>query len=105
MLVALEAQAYERFAATGIRWAGLYIISGYRSPRRQAVINPAVQKSCHTVCPSLAADLRVGPVAGFDSPEIWAVLGGMWEMMGGRWGGRFDDPNHFDLGPCAQWLP
>ena len=30
-----------------------------------------------------------------DSQE-W--LGQVWEAWGGRWGGRFNDPNHFDTG-------
>jgi hypothetical protein len=26
------------------------------------------------------------------------VLGEIWEQMGGTWGGRFDDGNHYSLG-------
>ncbi|HTD71866.1 MAG TPA: hypothetical protein VK647_15565 [Gemmatimonadales bacterium] len=25
-----------------------------------------------------------------------ARMGGVWESVGGRWGGRFDDPIHFE---------
>lgn len=28
--------------------------------------------------------------------EYWAQIGRVWEQMGGRWGGRFGDPVHFD---------
>lgn len=59
----------------------------------------------------MAVDLRLGVIEGLDRavPELWAILGGYWETMGGRWGGRFgvapgeintDEMNHFDLGPC-----
>lgn len=30
--------------------------------------------------------------------EDQAWLGLVWESWGGRWGGRFNDPNHFDTG-------
>lgn len=32
-------------------------------------------------------------------PEVLAAAGKAWEAMGGRWGGRFDDPIHFDVKP------
>jgi len=116
MVVRMERLAGERFAAPGIPWPGIWIISGHRSQETQAELNPSVKASCHTVCPALAVDLRVGSLAGVDSVEVWSILGGMWRLMGGRWGGNFssDDPseinivgintremNHFDLGPCG----
>jgi len=96
MLVRLEGQASREF---GRWWPGLYIISGYRDPSHNRDVGGA-PNSFHTSCPSLAADLRVGTVAGLDSNEVWAILGGMWRLMGGRWGGTFrtPDPNHFDIG-------
>jgi len=30
--------------------------------------------------------------------ELQRWLGYVWESWGGRWGGRFDDPIHFDTG-------
>lgn len=33
-----------------------------------------------------------------DDPEAQAWLGAVWESAGGRWGGRFNDPPHFDAG-------
>jgi len=96
MLVRLEHQAAREM---GRYWPGLFIISGYRSPRHNADVGGA-PNSFHTACPSLAADLRVGRVAGLGSDEVWAILGGMWRLMGGKWGGTFrtPDPNHFDIG-------
>jgi len=96
MLVRLEEQASHEF---GRFWPGLYIISGHRSPSHNADVG-GVPDSFHIWCPSLAADLRVGRVAGLGSDEVWAILGGMWRLMGGKWGGTFStpDPNHFDIG-------
>lgn len=31
------------------------------------------------------------------STEAWAPIGEYWESIGGTWGGRFDDGNHFSL--------
>jgi len=100
MLVRLEEQAHIEFEKIpGFTWPGLYVISGYRTPSHNADVG-GVPNSFHTVCPSLAADLRVGSVAGLGSDEVWAILGGMWRRMGGKWGGTFRDPSphHFDIG-------
>lgn len=33
-------------------------------------------------------------------PRSWqTAYGELWERMGGRWGGRFNDPIHFELRP------
>jgi len=100
MLVRLEAQAVAEFEKVWwFTWPGLYIISGFRTPARNAEVDGA-PRSLHMACPSRAADLRVGTVEGVSSEAVWAILGGMWRLMGGRWGGNFRDPdlNHFDLG-------
>jgi len=96
MVVRLEQQASREF---GRWWPGLWVISGHRNPTYNAQVGGA-PNSLHTACPSLAVDLRVGNVAGLSNPEVWAILGGMWRLMGGRWGGTFSTPdlNHFDLG-------
>jgi len=77
----------------------LFIVSGYRTVEHNRAIKGAPD-SRHTHCPATGADLRVGQVAGLDSDELWAILGGWWRLHGGRWGGTFSDPdpNHFDLG-------
>lgn len=101
MLVALETEATRLFSAQGFRWPGIFVISGYRSPRLQARLNPLAPQSRHTFCPSMAADLRVGNLPASTTPtEFWAFLGTIWKKMGGRWGGDFTvpepDPNHFE---------
>lgn len=77
----------------------LYIFSGHRSEAHNADVG-GVPDSFHTRCPALAADIRVGGVAGLPDHEVMAILGGRWRLMGGRWGGTFADPspNHFDVG-------
>lgn len=100
MVVDLDAWAERQFAAEGLRWGGLWIISGYRSPQSQAELNPLAPDSLHTTCPAMAVDLRVAGSPASTTPfEFWAWLGTKWKMMGGRWGGDFSrrDPNHFDL--------
>lgn len=100
MLVTLEARAREIFSAEGLRWPGLFIISGFRSQRLQAGINPAAPFSLHTFCPSLAVNLRVGDFAASLTPEFWPFLATIWKAMGGRWGGDFrpkPDVNHFEM--------
>jgi len=96
----MDEEAARQFSAQGLRWPGLFVISGYRSSRVQASVNPLAPNSLHTRCPSLAADLRVGDIPASLTPfEWWELLGGIWGTLGGRWGGRFTPPdlNHFDL--------
>jgi len=63
----------------------------------------------------MAADLRVGDQAASTTPEpVWRWLGGLWQRLGGRWGGTFavgfaggptPDLNHFELptsGPTSS---
>ena len=108
MVVELERVAQDGFAAAGIHWPGLWIISGHRSKADQARINPSVSQSFHTYCPALAVDLRVGNIAAsITENEVWELLGDIWKDMGGRWGGDFRTPdmNHFDygyMGPPTQ---
>jgi len=100
-LVSLNRWASDRFASAGIRWAGLWVVSGFRTRAHQAQLNPDAPDSLHTRCPSLAVDLRMGasPPLG-DLTPIWQLLGARWKLLGGRWGGDFSqaDNNHFDLG-------
>ena len=75
------------------------LVSGYRSAREQAalrgrweagdpsVVSPPAQYSYHQL--GLAVDIESNQLSR---------LGQIWEQLGGRWGGRFGDPVHFDLG-------
>lgn len=105
MLFDLETWATERMAAEGIRWPGVWVISGHRPRPIQGDLTPGeapATASRHIWCPSLAVDLRIGNApASITDPTVWAFLGVRWEIIGGRWGGRFDPPdvNHFDIDP------
>ena len=77
----------------------LRLVSGYRSPEQQealrlrwesgdpSVVYPPAEHSYHES--GLAVDL--------ESSQL-STLGRFWESLGARWGGRFGDPVHFDLG-------
>lgn len=101
MLVRMEEHFKAAFRRSGIPipFPDLWIISGFRTEHHNREIGGAPD-SRHIRCPAEAADLRVGSVKGLNSLQIWQMLGGWWELNGGRWGGRFKkpDPNHFDLG-------
>ena len=99
-LIAMDNMAAEIFTSQGVRWPGLWIISGHRSATRQTRVNPDAPNSLHTRCPSLAADLRVGNLAASTTPDFWPFLGTLWKSLGGKWGGDFKpepDVNHFQL--------
>jgi len=97
-----EVVAERSMASQGIRWPGLYIISGHRSRTQQAEANPLHPFSLHRRCPSLAGDLRVGDVPATLTPfETWNFIGQIFKHFGARWGGDFTsttpDLNHFYL--------
>ena len=91
-------------AARGLRWPGLFVVSGHRSRPVESELNPgepAATRSLHLRCPALAVDLRVGNVPASGTPRaLWELVAVNWKQItGGRWGGDFDppDPNHFDI--------
>jgi len=98
-LVALSNQWEREISKGGLGAPALFVISGYRTVAQNDEVDGA-EDSRHIRCPSEAVDLRVGSVQGLDNLEVWQILGGMWRLRGGRWGGTFSDPdpNHFDLG-------
>lgn len=95
-------------ARVGGGGAIISIISGKRSPEEQIDLcddleggdrpcaSPATSR--HVGCPATAADLRWDGATESD----WRRLGEVFESLDpfgrARWGGRFGDPNHFDLG-------
>lgn len=100
MLVQTDEHLARDFAAGGVRWPGLFVISGYRSPALQAVVNPLVSTSKHSRCPSMAADLRIGNLPASTTPlELWRAVAQVWRGLGGRAGIDFRTPdvNHFEL--------
>lgn len=71
----------------------------YRSPEeaaRLAAKGRGITRSLH--CDRLAIDLNLFKGGVFlDSTEDHRPLGEWWESIGGAWGGRFKDGNHYSL--------
>jgi len=99
LLVQMQDHFTKAFRPTGFPFPDIWVVSGYRDAVKNREVGGAPD-SRHLRCPSEAADLRIGNVEGLENLEVWQMLGGWWELNGGRWGGRFSipDPNHFDLG-------
>ncbi|MBU2249945.1 MAG: M15 family metallopeptidase [Gammaproteobacteria bacterium] len=54
------------------------------------------RNSCHYI--RLAVDLNIFREGKYlSSTEDHQELGKFWESIGGSWGGRFDDGNHYSL--------
>lgn len=71
----------------------------YRTPE-QAALNAksgkGIAKSLHT--DRLAIDLNLFINGEYQqTSEAYTPLGEFWESIGGSWGGRFSDGNHFSL--------
>lgn len=72
----------------------------YRTPE-QAALNAKTRKgiamSLHT--DRLAIDLHLFTLGGryLTSTDAHRSLGEWWESVGGTWGGRFGDGNHYSL--------
>jgi hypothetical protein len=72
----------------------------YRDPRLHGAAGVKLgyghRNSCHKI--RLAIDLNLFRGGVFlQSTEDHAPLGEQWEAMGGTWGGRFADGNHYSL--------
>ena len=104
MLQTLDGWANAESARKGIRWPGLFIISGHRTQKMQAYENPDAPNSLHLRCPALAVDLRVGgTAASVTSDPIWNWLGARWRLMGGRWGGAIHCSRRKSLRPRCHF--
>jgi len=97
---------FVRMVADLIVWAydnGYELTFGdaYRDPRLHGQMGWKVgygaASSCHKI--RLAVDFNLFKDGVFlDSTEAHTPLGEQWEKMGGTWGGRFKDANHYSLG-------
>jgi len=96
---------FVRMIADLIVWAydnGYELTFGdaYRDPRLHGQIGWKVgygaANSCHKI--RLAVDFNLFKDGVFlESTEAHRPLGEQWEKMGGTWGGRFNDGNHYSL--------
>lgn len=73
----------------------------YRDPRLHGAVGVKQgyghSKSCHKI--RLAIDLNLFNKGGefLQTTEDHRELGEFWESIGGTWGGRFNDANHYSL--------
>jgi len=104
-LVEAEIVAQGIFAAEGVRWPGIFIISGHRTAAAQKEVNPSQPSSHHRCCPSLAVDLRVGDLPASITPrQFFKFIADLLGVRGIRWGGDFPgelqaqlEQNHYYL--------
>lgn len=72
----------------------------YRDPRVHGNVGVKMgyghSKSCHKI--RLAIDLNLFKDGVFlEGSDAHKPLGEWWEKLGGTWGGRFNDGNHYSL--------
>ena len=104
MTLGQKQRKFSKMLAELILWAyehGYEITIGevFRTAE-QAAINASkgtgIKNSLHTLC--LAADLNLFKDGMYlTKTEDHTELGLQWESMGGSWGGRFNDGNHYSL--------
>jgi hypothetical protein len=104
MTLGEKQRLFSKMVAELILWAygeGFELTFGeaYRTPE-QAALNAAkgkgIRKSLH--CDRLAVDLNLFKNGKYLSrTEDHEPLGTFWEGLGGTWGGRFGDGNHYSL--------
>ena len=105
MTLGQKQRKFVRMIADLIIWAydnGYELTFGdaYRDPRLHGQMGWKVgygaASSCHKI--RLAIDLNLFKDGVLlDSTEAHTPLGEQWEKMGGTWGGRFKDGNHYSL--------
>lgn len=105
MTLGQKQRKFVRMIADLIVWAydnGYELTFGdaYRDPRLHGQMGWKVgygaASSCHKI--RLAVDFNLFKDGVFlESTEAHTPLGEQWEKMGGVWGGRFNDGNHYSL--------
>jgi len=92
----VQLRAYWLIRAAREAGIPLMIISGLRSADLNASVGGAAN-SLHLQ--GRAFDVQVAGYMVHDLPASWWAAVGVWaeSNLGLRWGGRFNDPNHFDL--------
>jgi len=95
------------YAEDLLYWAHYYglaprVLSVYRSNRQQNRLYKAYLEGRSTIPAAPPGRSLHNHRQAFDlkvpNAEDQRWLGEVWESWGGRWGGRFNDPNHFDTG-------
>jgi hypothetical protein len=88
-----------------IQWAydngyELTVGDAYRDPRLHGQVGEkkgyGASSSCHKLRLAIDLNLFIDGVYQMSS-EAYTPLGEYWESIGGSWGGRFEDGNHFSV--------
>jgi len=105
MTLGQKQRKFVKMVADLIQWAyanGYELTFGdaYRDPRLHGALGMKMgyghSKSTHKI--RLAVDLNLFKDGIFlQGTEDHKPLGEVWESMGGSWGGRFQDGNHYSL--------
>jgi hypothetical protein len=96
--VLMVSDLIKRLAASGYQ---MTFGDAYRDPRVHGQMGEkrayGHAKSNHKL--RLAVDINLFTTDGMylQNTADYAEAGAIWEAMGGSWGGRFDDGNHFSL--------
>lgn len=105
MTLSQKQRLFSKMIAELILWAyeqGYEVTLGdaYRDPRVHGALGEKMaygaRNSCHKL--RLAMDLNLFKDGKYCTDEAsHRPLGEKWESMGGSWGGRFQDANHYSL--------
>lgn len=104
MTLGAKQRLFTRMVAELIKWAydhdyELTFGEAYRTPEQaaqNALNGKGISNSLH--CERLAIDLNLFKDGVYlTQTEHHRPLGEFWESMGGTWGGRFGDGNHYSL--------
>lgn len=105
MTLSQKQRLFSKMIAELILWAydkGYEVTLGdaYRDPRVHGALGEKMgygaRNSCHKL--RLAMDLNLFVDGKYVTDgEAHKPLGEKWESMGGSWGGRFQDANHYSL--------
>lgn len=104
MTLGAKQRLFTRMVADLIKWAydhgyELTFAEAYRSPAMAAkmeIEGKGISNSLH--CDRLAIDLNLFKDGVYLTQTFHhQPLGEFWESIGGTWGGRFNDGNHYSL--------
>ena len=92
------------YAEAFIRWleqngVRVTLTSSYRSPAKQRELYEKFRRGASAFPAAKPGSSLHEQRRAFDlhlEPPVYEAAGRAWESMGGRWGGRFNDPIHFE---------
>ena len=76
------------------------VTSTFRSQDTQRALYENYQRGCSRYPAAPPGRSAHGEGRAFDlhlDPPVYSQAGAVWESIGGTWGGRFNDPIHFEV--------